>query len=247
MRRIVAIGLVAVCVSVAFGQSAVVGGRAINTLKLLEQRIPDVSLQEAPLDQVMTWVAQNMNINVVVRWQNLEAFGIDRDKPITIQVKNLRLSQVLWLIMNEAGGADLKLAYRASGDLLIMSTAEDLGQEMVVKAYDVSDLLVRVPNFAGPQIDLSQAGQRQGQGGGGGQSLFTNDQNDEDRDQDRQGEGIGQEMQRLVDLITQTIEPDSWSVNGGLGTINAFRNMLVIRNSIFVHQRLGGYLEEDLD
>ena len=37
---------------------------------------------------------------------------------------------LLWMIMNAAGGSDVKLAYRASNNLLILSTADDLGTEI---------------------------------------------------------------------------------------------------------------------
>jgi hypothetical protein len=241
MACIVSVGVLA---GSAFAQSSVVLNPR-TTLGLLNQRIPEVIFEDTPFNQVMEWLQETQQLNLVVRWEILTNAGIDRDKPITLKVKNVRLSQALWMIMNEAGGPDLKLAYRASGNLLVVSTAENLGQEMVVRTYDVSDLLIRVERFYGPAIDLSQAGQQQGQGGGG-QSLFQQGQDqNRDRDQnDRQGMGTSPEMDRLIDLITKTIEPESWASNNGNGTIQAFRNTLVVRNSILVHQRLGGYLEE---
>lgn len=53
------------------------------------------------------------------------------------------------------------------------------------------------------------------------------------------------QLEKLIDLIEQAVEPESWQKNGGTGTIFAFQRMLVIRNTILVHQRLGGYLTED--
>ena len=136
--------------------------RTASTLELLNQRMPEALFEDVPLEQVMEFIAEYTQMNVVVRWQILEDAGIERDKAITIKVRNVRLSQVLWMIMDEAGGPDLKLAYRASGELLIISSAEDLGREMVVRVYDVSDLLVRAPRFRGaPRMDIG------GQQGGG--------------------------------------------------------------------------------
>ncbi|MFQ5806828.1 MAG: hypothetical protein ACE5I3_10300, partial [Phycisphaerae bacterium] len=150
-----------------------------------------------------------------------------------------------------AGGPDLKLAYRASGELLIISSAEDLGKEMVVRVYDVSDLLVRAPNFRGaPHMDLQNT-QNTGVGGtgGSGQNIFggtgSGGSGRDDEEDDRTGrEGDDADIQELIELIIQTVEPDSWADNGGLGTISAFRNLLVVRNNILVHQALGGYVEE---
>lgn len=252
-------GAIALAVSVsAFGQvtgsGATPGGvrpgtKSIGTLALLNKRIPEVSFEDLPLDQVIDWLQGYTGVNVVPHWQTLIDAGVPRDKPITIKVKNLRLSQVLWMIMNEAGGADIKLAYRASGNLLILSTAEDLGQELLVRVYEVADLLVVVQNFrSAPQIDIQQTRQQGGGGGGGGQSVFGGagggggggeDEDNQNTQRDQPG-AVNPEMQRLIELIQQTIHPDSWATNGGTGTIQAWRTQLVVRNNIRVHQELGG-------
>jgi uncharacterized membrane protein YgcG len=257
MKVWISAGLVlALAVSSAVGQvrsgndtGPAVRSRTPSTLAFLNERIEEVSFQDAPLDAVMSWLGELTPMNVVVRWQVLIDAGIERDKPITMQVKNLRLSQVLWMIMDEAGGPDLKLAYRASGELLIISTAEDLGKEMVVRVYDVSDLLVRAPRFTGaPRMDLSNNQGSGGQGGGSGQSVFGGGSGGGGQNEDDDNRGNNQDddadIQELIALIVQTVEPDSWADNGGLGTIQSFRNLLVVRNNILVHQALGGYVEE---
>ncbi|MFQ5806316.1 MAG: hypothetical protein ACE5I3_07695, partial [Phycisphaerae bacterium] len=134
-----------------------------------------------------------------------------------------------------AGGPDLKLAYRASGELLIVSTAEDLGREMVTIVYDVSDLLTHIPRFADARrVDPTGLGGAGLHRQGGQQSTDERERNQDD----------DADIQKLVELIIQTVEPDSWTDNGGLGTIQAFRNVLVVWNNIRVHQALGGYVEE---
>lgn len=253
MRLLVVVGMVlGFGVSASHAQQLATPGtktvkRAATTVDLLNKRIDEITFENAPLDQVLEFIAQDSGFNVQPRWQVLEDASVPRDKAISLRLKNIRLSQLLWMVMNEAGGTDLKLAYRASGNLLIISTADDLGKEMIVKTYDVTDLLVRVPRFSGPELDLSQT-QQFGQGGSGGQSIFQGgDTNDNDRNDDQRGDALGAspEMQELITLIQNTVEPDSWSANGGAGTINAFRGQLVVRNNIFVHQRLGGYIEEE--
>lgn len=196
----------------------------------------------------MDFIAEYAQLNVVVRWQTLDDSGVSSDTPISIQARNLRLSQVLWLIMNEAGGADLKLAYRASGTLLILSTEEDLSKEMVTKVYDVADLLIRLPSSPMPDVSQNQGLQQGGQGGSGG-GIFGQQQGQ----QGQQYGGMDQQnateanMQILVEIIQQTVEPDSWrETGGGLGSIQAFRNLLIVHNSILVHQKLGGFVREEV-
>lgn len=218
------------------------------TLALLGQRLPEVAFTEAPFEQVVEWLGDVMQVNIVVHWQALEDLGISRDKPISLRARNLRLSQVLWLILNEAGGSDVRLAYQASDNLILISSHDDLGREMIVRVYDINDLLFEAPRFANaPQIDLQQVAQVASQaiptlGGPGGNTggntsiLQPGQEGPENRIDPRTRAG------ELVELIKGAIEPDSWDAGGGHGTISVFNGHLVVRNTILVHQRLGGYV-----
>ncbi len=257
MKRVVCVALGMCLAGSASAQQPGVVNRPVprqnlpTTLKMLEQRVPEVSFADVPFEQVVEWISDFTGANVNVRWAALENSGIERDKRVSMKMRNIKLSQVLWLLMSEVGGSDVKLAYRASGNLILISTHEDLGKDMVVRAYDVSDLLVRIPRFTNaanlnPSQALNQAGQS-GQGSGGGGSQIFDEQEDEQnsRDEDnQQGGARSADMQQLIQLVTDVVEPDSWVTAGGLGTITSIRNTLVVRNTILVHQQLGGYLED---
>ncbi len=255
MRALLAAGLVLILTSsTAVAQLPADDGRSSGarlrvpaTLRYLNERIEEVAFEEAPLDQVMEWLGTLTPMQVFPRWQTLEDAGVERDKPISMNVRDLRLSQVLWMLMKEAGGPDVVLAYRASGELLTISTADDLGEERVTRVYDVADLLVRVPTIQNRMsIDLSQLSQQSGQGGGGGgQSIFGQGGGQRDEQDNRGREGDNQDIDELIGLIIQTVEPDSWDENGGRGTIHAYNKLLVVYNNILVHQKLGGYVEEE--
>ncbi len=215
----------------------------VPTLKVLNQRMPEVRFQDQPFEQVIEWLAEFMDMNIVVRWQQLEDYGVPRDTPISMQVRNLRMSQVLWLLLNEAAGPDLVLAYRASGNLLIISTEEDLGREMVTKVYDVADMLLTTPST--PRPDFQQQNQGLGQqGGGGGQSVFGTQNQQQQQDQNELANDV--QLENIVNVIQSTVEPDSWAANGaGKGTIQTYKTLLIIRNTLLVHQQIGGYLSDD--
>ncbi|MBL8879411.1 MAG: hypothetical protein JNG88_09860 [Phycisphaerales bacterium] len=221
-----------------------------ETLRMLDSIMHDVEYQEVPLESVVEALGNFTKANIIVRWQKLEDASVPRDKPISLKVKNLPLSYVLWLVMNEAGGSDVQLAYRASGNNIIISTQDDLGQEMITKVYDVTDLLVVVQRFDNaPQFDPSQALQGAqgggGGGGGGGGNVFQTNQDNENEENNQNG-GAAPGMEELVRLIQDTVEPDSWVANGGRGQITPWRSQIVIRNTILVHQKLNGYkLYED--
>lgn len=245
MRTILAAMLILAVAAPSIAQTSKTPAPAAKydgTLTLLDQRIPEVSVEDLPLEQVIEWLQDYTGMNFHVRWQTLIDAGVARDKPITLRVKGLRLSQVLWMVMNEAGGPDIKLAYRASGKLLIFSTEEDLGKEMLVRVYEVADLLARVTKFRdGPQIDVQNA--QQGGGGtafGSGSGGSNNGGEDATGQQGQQPGQIDPDLVVLMNLIQTTIQPETWTVNSGTGTIAAWRTQIIVRNNIRVHQELGG-------
>ena len=254
----------------------------------LNLRFPEVNFQGAPLGEVLDLVAQLAGTNLVVRWEVLEGVGVERDQPINLRVRNLRLSQVLWIVLNEAAPDQTKLGYRLDSDMLMITTAEQLGQEMVSQVYDVRDMLqpeIANPSFAfgrtrtfvsgvnaqvaegavgvQPQTGIISSGWRI-EGSNPGGTIFIPRQGEVGLG-GNQGGGIGvgggggggggadgqdvgnfsdQRMQELIDVLHNTIEPDSWRVNGGRGSVQAFNGLLIIRNTPLVHQQIGGAIRQ---
>ena len=229
----------------------------IPAAQRLQLRLAAIEFDAAPLEDVFAQVALAANVNLVVRWELLAEVGIERDKPISMSVRNLRLRQVLWLVLNEAAGDDVKLAYRADDNLILVSTLEDFNSSLVTRVYDVRDLIMPIPRDAGfasertqdvpisvqPQVAGGAVGvrpiiRRYSSGvyfGEEGQRLFDEERADDEREEN---------LRKLIEAVITSIEPDSWMVNGGRGTIVAFRGRIVVRNSPLVHQKLGGAVRE---
>ena len=54
-------------------------------------------------------------------------------------------------------------------------------------------------------------------------------------------------MRDLLELILNTVEPQSWEINGagGRATMTPLNNRaIVIRNSLYVHQMIGGLVRD---
>lgn len=196
--------------------------RAVRAMKMT---VRDVRFDEAALEDVTDWLQRTTKANVVVKWKVLEKAGVARDCPITLDEPQVRLDQLLRLVFAQAtkDRPGLELAAHADGNTLIITTREDLNSRLIVRTYEVQDLLFVVPDFAA--------------GGGGGPGVAGGI---------RRGGGREREpadpAQQLIDTITQTIEPATWKVNGGKGTIVLFKGQLVIRNNLEVHQRLAELL-----
>ncbi|HMQ15932.1 MAG TPA: hypothetical protein PKC49_08160, partial [Phycisphaerae bacterium] len=149
-----------------------------------------------------------------------------------VKLRNVRIYHALRLILSEAGGPDVTLGFRIDAETLTISTADQVDNEMVLKTYDVSDLLFRVRRFTGPTIDPTAGGEGQQAGvltRQGGDGVETPPAGDETGGIDG-----------LIRLITNVVEPDSWTIHGGRGTIEAFGSQIVVWNTVVVHQRLGG-------
>jgi hypothetical protein len=209
--------------------------------EVLDRRVPEIKFEKAPLDEVLRWVEQYTGALVYVRWAVLADAGIDRDTPVTIAARDRKLSQVLWVIMNEATGTSgVTLAYEASDELFLFSTHKDLSRSLVVKVYDVADITVDVPNFGpGGQRTVHrtrvhrtpQARPDVGPGDGQTRGSATPRPSPEIVTDD-------EKLQELMELIQCTVAPETWEVNGGEGTIFPYKGKLVIRASLYVHQML---------
>jgi len=224
--------------------------------EILDTRVPYVEFQNVPLEDVANWLADYTGLLVYVRWGVLEDAGIGRETLINLKARNRKLSQILWVVMNEAAGArSVRLAYEASDELLVLSTHADLSSDMVTRAYPVSELIQDVPDFfplehrtaSSPKSDSATEGivfrahLRRGytsRAGFGSRNPVAGE------DQVYLGQvaarpvSTDKRLVELMDLITYVIEPESWEVNGlgGQGRIYPSQEVLIIRNSRYVHE-----------
>ena len=129
----------------------------------------------------------------------------------------------------------VELAAKATGNILLITTRADLNSKLVTRSYDIESLRIVVPDFKGRQANLDGVGQGGGAGrprggilqGGGGTQV---------------GGSADAETQKLIDVITSMIDPPSWKVNGGKGTITEFKGSLIIRNGEEVHDAIEAML-----
>jgi hypothetical protein len=184
------------------------------------------------------------DINIYVEWRVLEGAGVDIEAPITLKLKKIPRYELLRIILRQAGEDIARLGYRATGNILTISTVEELDSRMVLRTYPVRDLawIRRITDYyEAPGIQLSQLQQAQFGGGGGGgstSSLFTDDDDDQEEiDWDDMAEEI-------ITKITQAVAPETWQQNGGLGTIVNHNDILIVNNSVRVHELLGGPVRE---
>ena len=209
--------------------------RAVQAMKIV---VENAEFEEMPFEDFVEWLERLTQANVVVRWKVLESAGIEKDRPLTLKQKNIPLGELLPMVFDNLTHdlEGVEIAAKASGNILLITTRADMNSKLVTRSYDIESLRIVVPNFRGRQANLDGIGQGGGPGrprgnvlaGGGGPA--------------QAGNAIDAETQKLIDIITSMIDPPSWKVNGGKGTITEFKGNLIIRNSEEAHDAIQALL-----
>lgn len=205
----------------------------------LDVTLPELRFEQTPMGEVYNFVRDVTGINLHVNWRALEEAGVSRDTTVNIHLRGISVRKLLDLIIAESGAGD-RLTWYVDEGVVEVTTREVADRKTIVRVYPIDDLIMEIPDFEGPTLDLSsatQGGSRSGGGGGGSSASLLKDTNNEDRDQPRTK---AQRVQALIDLITQTIQPDIWRVNGGTATIVYLHGSLIINAPRSVHEAIGG-------
>ena len=233
-------------------------GQSGSTLRGL----PAVSLDRTGLDDALTFLQNLSGLTFYVDWPRLELAGIDRSAPVTLQLRNVSVRKTLSLILDSVS-PDEPLTFYVDNGVVTITTLEHADSELIVKVYDVRDLLVDVPNFRAP-TNLGGGGGNGGgfggggsgggsggsggfgsgggsggsggfgSGGGGGGGTGGGGGNGDTTD----GKSKQERADDLVSLITTTIRTEVWQVNGGRATIAFFNGNLVVNAPRSVHDLL---------
>lgn len=205
--------------------------RALKAMKIIVQ---DAIFEEMTFEDFGEWLGRTTKANVVVRWKIIEKAGVPRHAPITMKESGLTIKKLLELVFRQLteDGKTTELAAKAEGNTILISTRADFNSRMIARVYEVEELLLVVPDFAGRPIGAS--------GGGSGPSTGMSRRGARKKAESEKTEQ--EQVDELIACITQSIEPASWKVNGGKGTIVFFKGRLVIRNNAEVHQVLAEML-----
>jgi type II secretory pathway component GspD/PulD (secretin) len=205
----------------------------------LERPLPELRLNGSSLSDVIDFLADSTGANFSVDWKALEAARVSKDTPVTLRLSAVPLRKALQLILQQAGGAGV-LTYYVDEGVIQVTSMEQADKEMVTRMYGIQDLLFEAQDHTNaPSLDITQAsqGQQGGRGGGGssGQSIFQNGNTSQTANTARSRD---QRAQEIIKLITDTVRPEIWQVNGGTATISYIRGNLVVTAPRSVQEQL---------
>ena len=217
-------------------------GRSTRTSRrALDRPMPEVRFNASSLSDVIDFLGDVSGANLSVDWKQLENAHVAKDAPITMKLSSgLPLRRVLSLVLKQAG-SDAPLTFQSEEGVIEITTQEAADKVLISRTYPIQDLLFVAPDYGGaPQLNLQSAGQGQsagggGGGGGGGQSLFSGSgQQSGDQTASTQKDRADE----IIKLITDTVKPELWQINGGTATISFYRGMLIVNAPRSIHDLL---------
>lgn len=249
MTTLLAIGAAGLATQVAAAQQAngAVRDRAARsvdpreqTLRLMNQRLT-VSLEDARLEDVMLFLEQAGDLPLDVKWiDSRNPIGLDPEARVTLRARNTTIMSILGGALDRVGDEFNQATWQLTEDGVVeVGPKERLNSRKRLQIYDINDLIFVIPNFTDvPQLDLDAALQQSGGGGGGGggRGVFqvTDDAEVELNSEER--------AQEIIAIITTTVEPEQWVLNGGTGgTVRLHNNTLIINAPDYMHRQIGGY------
>ncbi len=208
----------------------------------LDRPLPEVKFNASALADVIDFLADASNANFSVDWKALDAVHVAKDAPITMRVGgSLPLRKVLSMVLRQAAN-DAPLTFYVDEGVIEITSQEAADKVLICKTYPIQDLLFQAPDYNNaPQLDLSSAnsGQSAGGGGGGGggggsSNLFSGGTQSQTQSANSQTDRANE----IIKLITDTVKPELWQVNGGTATISFFRGMLIVNAPRSIHEML---------
>jgi general secretion pathway protein D len=177
--------------------------------------------------------------NIVPNWEVLADRNITRQTQVTAE----KLSEVtgqtlLEVVLENVGGTQVQLGYVIEDGIVKISTSDALRTKVKTRVYDIRDLIIPVPDFDGPDMDIADVGgdDDDDDGGGGDDGgLFGDDDDDDDDDEVlSQAEMI----ENIISMIKEKAPLDSWVDQGGPGSIREFGGQLVVTQTPEVHDQI---------
>ena len=112
------------------------------------EKIIDVSFEDAPLDMVIDFLRSVGDINIF-----LDERALQGRAPSEIRV-NLKLRQVRLRTVVEFVALLSGLKTTVKNGVVVFSDEEGAREPLYRVTYDVRDLIIRVPDFAGPGLEI---------------------------------------------------------------------------------------------
>lgn len=210
----------------------------------LDKQVP-VDFRRTPFDQAIERLAEAHQLNLIVNWQDLARAGVDRATPVDLSLPNeITLKKAITEILEQAGGGVVDVAYDVADGAVTIATKQFLDKKTYPAVYNITDLLMEIPQSTNiPVMDLAEAtypAPRPRERADLPWRYGDDDDDEPEEDPERMDR-----IRQIIDLIQDTIDPDSWRDRGGsVGMIKEINGQLVVTQNSAAHRRLRGLLNK---
>lgn len=210
-----------------------------KTLLTLRQQV-SISFTDTPLIQVVESLANRHRLNIVLDVRGLNEEGLTERVPVSIELEGITLRSALRIMLQP-----LNLVTTVDDDgVVIVTSSERGGPPFLTAVYPVADLVIPIPDQV--SIHAHGAGTFSADRTLTGKELKTAPSEWKRRTAEQpSGErSTDFDFRHLTELITQTIQPDSWQEVGGPGMIQSNESTfsLVIRQTEAAHHEISKLL-----
>jgi hypothetical protein len=209
-----------------------------------------VALEKTPARDVFKSLGSELGITIIGRYSDDRlGYGIDPQTPITFFGDQLLPLDVLESVLEQCS-IDEECTWQTRKGYLEVGTKERLSVPGAreIRLYPVDELIFEVPQFTdAPSLRLGHAlrGAYGGYRGRYGGATFERGGYGGPRRYSRQNHGGGARNQgridSLIELVTETIEPEAWKRHGGQwATIRYHDGALIVNAPPYIHRQIGG-------
>ncbi len=187
-------------------------------------------------------------LKVWVLWGDLyDNADIDQNTEINMDpISAVPLGTALEHLLKSVSGGFAELDYTVKDGVITIATAESLPSEMEIQIYDVAELVGAAADFAYELTQLEEIAVGGGGGGGGGGAEA---EGSAETPEELLGiEAIQQNAIDIVQLVQESIDPESWWEMGGDATIRIYTPSnpirLIIKQTLKNHKQIRKLLDD---
>ncbi|MDP6543681.1 MAG: hypothetical protein QGH60_06775 [Phycisphaerae bacterium] len=115
--------------------------------KQLDKKVSKLDFEDMELSQVFQFLRDVSGANIHVKWKALALESIEAKTTVNVHLKNVTFSKALETILKgvatggEPGVGETGLGYIINDGVVTVSTNADLGEQIVVRVYDLRDMI----------------------------------------------------------------------------------------------------------
>lgn len=187
----------------------------------LKRRI-NVDWMQIKLEQAVDNLRRELGVDMQLDLEGLEEAGVTKEQEIeSLSCRDRRGDQVLRLLLSP-----LHMSYVIQSGVVMLTSEEKAAEQLTTRAYNVRDLLEPWSPKANQSTGASPLPVPEGT------KVVWSKKGAYARSQYQEA------AYEVMELIITHILPDSWSDNGGSGSIDFYRGLLIVSQTEDVHSDL---------